>query len=69
VSEPAPAQAVKKIVAAARAAAGRVQHLAMDGMGALLVFQPLSGAACSLDRATEVEDEKADGERCEGETR
>ena len=68
-SEPAVAQPVKKIVAAARAAAGRVQHLAVDDIVALQCFEPLGGAASALGRAAQVEDEQGDGEGDEGESR
>jgi len=47
-SELTPAQAVKKFVAAARAAAGRVQHLAVDDIVALQCFEPLRSTACAL---------------------
>ena len=56
MSEPAPAQAVKKIVAAAKAARGDVQHLVVDGIVALQLVKPLGGAACALGRAAKVEE-------------
>ena len=68
-SEPTLSQPLKKIVAITRAAAGGVQHLALYGMGALQVFQPLGGASCALGRAAEVEQKQGDGERDECDTR
>ncbi len=68
-SERTPAQAVKKIVAITRATRGGVEHLAMDGMCALQLFEAFCGAACALGCAAEVEEEQGEGERCEGETR
>jgi hypothetical protein len=62
VSELAPAQAVKKIVAAARAARGCVQHLAVNGIVTLQLVQPFGGAASALGCAAKVEDEQDDGE-------
>ena len=67
-SEPAPAQAVKKSVAAPRAARGGVQHVALNGKDALLTFEPFGDAACALGRAAKVEDQKKNGEGDEGET-
>jgi hypothetical protein len=69
VSEPTPAQAVKKIIAAARATRGGVEHLAVDGMCALQVFEAFGGAACAFALAAEVEEEQGDGESNEGESR
>jgi hypothetical protein len=51
-----PAQAVKKIIAAARAAAGCLQHLAVHGIVTLQLVQPLGGAPCALARSAEVEE-------------
>ena len=65
VSELAPAQAVKKIVAAARAARGRVQHLAVNSIVTLQLVDPLGGAASALGRTAKVEDEQGEGEGCE----
>jgi hypothetical protein len=47
-SELSLAQAAKQIVAAARTAAGCLQHLAVDVIGALQVVEPFGGAACAL---------------------
>jgi hypothetical protein len=58
---------LKKIVTAARAARGGLQHLAVDGMGALQLVEPFGGASCALARTAEVEKEQGDGEGCEGE--
>jgi len=69
VSEPTLAQAVKKIVAAARAVRGGVQHLAVDCIGALQLLKPLGDAASALALAAEVEDKQCDGERDEGVSR
>ena len=68
VSEPTPAQAVNKSVATPRAARGRVQHLAVNGICALQIVQPFRGAACALTRPAKVEKKEGDGERSEGKT-
>ena len=60
-SELAVPLADKKIVAAARAAGGRVQHVAVDGMAVLQMVEPFGSAACTLGRAAEVENDHADG--------
>jgi hypothetical protein len=57
LSEPTLAQAVNKIVAATRAAACRIQHLAVNGMCVLQRVDPLGGTASALSRAAEVKDE------------
>ncbi|MFU8778683.1 MAG: hypothetical protein ACNA7M_13600 [Roseovarius sp.] len=57
MSKPTPAQPFKKIIAAARAVGGRVQHLAVDGIVSLQLVDPLGGAAYALGRVAEVEDE------------
>jgi hypothetical protein len=48
VSKRPPAQAVKKIIPAARAVGGGIQHLASNGIDAPRFVQPLSGAICAL---------------------
>ncbi|MBR2656575.1 MAG: hypothetical protein IKD58_08825 [Loktanella sp.] len=57
MSKPTPAQPFNKIIAAARAVGGRVQHLAVDGIVSLQLVDPLGGAAYALGRVAEVEDE------------
>ena len=69
LSEPALTQPLKKIIAITRAAAGDVQHLALNNMGALQVFQPLGDASRAFGRTAEVEQKEDDSERDEDETR
>ena len=57
------AQAVKKIIAITRTAAGRLQYLALNGIGTLLLIKPLGGASCALTLAADVQDEQGDGKR------
>ncbi len=49
--------------------AGRLQHLAVDGIGALQYVEPFGRATCALARTAKVEYEQGDGERGEGESR
>lgn len=54
VSEPTPAQALKKRIAITRAAAGSIEHLFLNGIIALQLVQPLGGATGALTAAAEV---------------
>ena len=62
-SEPSVPQPLNKIVPITRAICGRIQHLTLNGIGALQLVEPLGGAACALGRAAEVEKKQGDGER------
>jgi hypothetical protein len=68
-SESTPAQAVKKIVTAARAACGRVQHVAVDFMSSLQLIEPLNGTTGALGSAAQVENEEGDREHDEADPR
>ena len=54
-----------EIVTAARAVCDRVQQLAVNGIDALQIVEPLGGAACALARAAEVDKKEGDRERDE----
>jgi len=56
-SEPTRAQALNKSIAIARAVCGRIQHLAVNGIRALQVFQPLGSATRALARPEKVKKE------------
>ena len=60
--KPTPSQPVKKIIAAARAAGGCVQHLAVDGIVALQCCQSPSGTPSALTGPTKVKNEERNGE-------
>ena len=64
----APAQLAKKIIAAARAAGGSLQHLTLNFMRSLQRLQVFSGAACALSRAADINQKQGNGERCAHET-
>ena len=67
-SEPTLAQPLNKIAAVARAAACGVQHLALDDIFTLQVFQPLSCAARAFGCAAEIEQKQDDREHYQGDT-
>jgi hypothetical protein len=56
-SEPTPAQPLNKIVPMTRAVCGRVQHLAVNGIGVLQIVQPLGSATRALARPEKVKKE------------
>jgi len=68
-SESTLAQPFNEIIAIPSTTTGSLQHLALNGIGALQVFKPLSNATRALACLTEVKDEQGDGERSKGVTR
>jgi hypothetical protein len=61
-SKPTLAQPFNKIITAARAEAGCVQHLALHCIVALQCFQPPSGAPSALTRTAKIDNKQCDGE-------